>query len=246
MMEQTQIGGGSGGGGCGGKWRGRSAIRLARKAGRAAVARSDESWSLLITADSFIISTYWTQGEFTNYFLWRAAGSLRVYVRSWWITFIVDFASTCFNPVRFDFHPSRIHVEPPIRPRFPNYWRIHCCEILLSWPATIVRGCDSSVLHNSKHLEHIHELMSPAVETSPGEKCRRAASDQVGLIAGCLRMRKEGTRRQNRLLWAGEARPSPAHFAEVCFCLWKEYMNITAGNTTGLSSTKLCFFVLFF
>lgn len=66
--------------GCGGEWRGRSAIRRPRKAEWAAVARSDESWSLLITADSFIISTYWTQGEFTNYFLWRAAVSLRACV----------------------------------------------------------------------------------------------------------------------------------------------------------------------
>lgn len=34
-----------------------------------------------------------------------------------------DFASACFNPVRLDFHLSRIHVELQIRPRFPNYWR---------------------------------------------------------------------------------------------------------------------------
>lgn len=51
---------------CRGEWRGRTEIRLVREAERARAARSDASWSLLITTDSFIISTYWTHCEFTT------------------------------------------------------------------------------------------------------------------------------------------------------------------------------------
>lgn len=126
--------------GCGGEWRGRSAIRRPRKAeagAAAAAARSDESWSLLITADSFIISTYWTQGEFTNSFFCRAAAPLRAHAHvcacvcvcpCMRTTFKVDFASGCqndgFNPVRLDFPPSRIRLaREETRPRFPNYWQ---------------------------------------------------------------------------------------------------------------------------
>lgn len=65
---------------CRGEWRRRTEIRPVSGAERARVARSGGSWSLLITPDSFIISTYWTHGEFTNCFPLWVGGSVQLCV----------------------------------------------------------------------------------------------------------------------------------------------------------------------
>lgn len=89
---------------------------------------------------------------------------------------------------------------------------------------TCVRwGCIPAVLHNSEHFEHIHELMSPAVETSLRERARQpetVLNDQGGP------RENEGEKKnmkQNGLLWAITARPGWIHgFCRILF--WKQFL----------------------
>lgn len=116
--------------GCGGEWRGRRAIRLARKARGGGVG---EEWRELISIDhrrqlhyQHLLDTRWIH-KLLPLACSRLTVHVRACVRTWWITFKVDLARGCqsdgFNPVRFDFHPSRIHVKKPqLRPWFPIYW----------------------------------------------------------------------------------------------------------------------------
>lgn len=102
--------------GCGGEWRGRSAIRPARKSKRRrrwrGVTRADLYWSPQ-TASLSALTGHKVNSQTTSFGARRALCA-RVYVcvRTWWITLKVDIASACqtdaFNPVRLDFHPSGI------------------------------------------------------------------------------------------------------------------------------------------
>lgn len=73
-----------------GEWRGRAEIRLVREAASARAASGDKSWSLLITTDSFIISTYWTYGEFTTSSTW-VDGGVYAYVRTCMSTQYIEY-----------------------------------------------------------------------------------------------------------------------------------------------------------
>lgn len=123
-----------------GVWRGMEREECDKTAKESRVGGGGEEWRELISIDhrrqlhyQHLLDTRWIHKLLPlacSGLPARVCMCVPVYacMRTWWITFKVDFASGCqnddFNPVRLDFPPSRIRLEEE-KPDLdsPNYWQ---------------------------------------------------------------------------------------------------------------------------